>query len=162
MQQNRQANGAEEVSVTLPNGGALMEAQRAAAENATRVAKAAWDNALSINKAWMELWDNRLNEYLHLPKRLMIAQTDFLEQAIDHYQESLQKVAGLATKAAQDTQAAVKETQAAGERVTRQVQSSLQDMSRGNGQGGDQQRREGPRHSGAQEHREAGRQPEAR
>ena len=161
MQKNRQTTGAEEVSVTLPNGGALMDAQRAATENATRVAKAAWENALSANKAWIELWDNRFNEYLELPKRFVDAQTEFLEQAIDHYQESLQKFGGLATKAAKDTQAAAKETQAAGERVARQLQSSLKDMSPHNGQGDNEEHREGDRPSGNQQQGEAGQQPQA-
>ncbi len=161
MQKNRQANGAEEVSVTLPNGGALMDAQRAAAENATRVAKAAWHNTVSVNKAWMELWGNRFNEYLELPKRFVDAQTEFMEQAIDHYQDSLQKLSGLATKATQDTQAVAKETQAAGERIAHQFQSGLKDMSGHNGQGDNEEHREGNRQSGNQEHREAGQQPQA-
>jgi hypothetical protein len=92
MQKHREANGAEEVRVTLPNGGALMEAQRAATENATRIANAACHYALSVNKAWIELWGNRLNEYLELPKRFVNAQTEFVEQAVDHYQESLQRL----------------------------------------------------------------------
>ncbi len=162
MQKNRQANGAEEVSVTLPNGGALMEAQRAATENAMRVAKAAWHNTVSVNKAWMELWDNRFNEYLELPKRFVDVQTEFMEQAVEHYQESLQKLSGLATKAAQDTQAVAKETQAAGERIAHQFQSSLEDMGRANGQGGNGEDREGGRRSGTWEHPEAAQQPAAR
>ncbi len=142
MQKHREANGAEEVRVTLPNGGALMEAQRAATENATRIANAACHYTLSVNKAWIELWGNRLNEYLELPKRFVNAQTDFVEQAVDHYQESLQKLGDLATKATQHAQSAVKETQAAGERVARQFQSELKDMGRGNGQGGNEEHRE--------------------
>ena len=162
MQKTRQANGAEEVSVTLPNGGALMDAQRAATENATRVAKAAWDNALSVNKAWMELWNNCFNEYLELPKRFVDAQTKFVEQAIDHYQESLHKLGGLATKVTQDAQSAAKETQASGERVARQFQTSLKEMSRGNGQDDKGEDREGNRPGGTQERRDTAQQPAAR
>ena len=154
MQKNRQGNGAEEVSVTLPNGGALIEAQRAATENATQIAKAAWHNALSVNKAWMELWDNRLEEYLKLPKRFVDAQTHFVEQAVNHYQESLQKLGGLATKATHDAQAAVKETQAAEERVARQFQ--------GDGQGGHEQHREGNRPNGNHEYCHPAHQPGGR
>jgi hypothetical protein len=109
MQKHREANGAEEVRVTLPNGGALMGARRAVTENATRIANAAIHYALSVNKAWIELWGNRLDEYLELPKRFVNAQTDFVEQAVDHYQESLQKLGDLTTKATQDAQSAVRE-----------------------------------------------------
>jgi hypothetical protein len=53
MQKNGQGNGAEEVSVTLTNGGALIEAQRAATENATQIAKAACiTRCLSIRHGW--------------------------------------------------------------------------------------------------------------
>ena len=140
MQKHRQANGAEEVRVTLPNGGALMEAQRAATENATRIANAAYHYALSVNKAWIELCENRLNEYLELRKRFVNAQTDFVERAVDHYQDSLQKLGDLATKATQDAQSAFKETQAAGERVARQFQWDVK--ARGNSQGGNEEQRE--------------------
>ncbi len=149
MQKNGQGNGAEEVSVTLTNGGALIEAQRAATENATQIAKAAWHNALSVNKAWMELWGSRLEEYLKLPKRFVDAQTHFVEQAVNHYQESLQKLGGLATKATHDAQAAVKETQAAQDRVARQFQ--------GDGQAGYGQHLEVNRPSGNHEYRDAAR-----
>jgi prefoldin subunit 5 len=57
---------------------------------------------------------------VELPKRFVDAQTDFVKQAVDHYRESLQKLGDLATKATQHAQSAVKETQAAGERVARQ------------------------------------------
>ena len=135
MQKHREANGAE-VRMTLPNGGALMEAQWAATEMQT------YHYALSVNKAWIELWNDRLNAYLELPKRFVNAQTDFVEQAVAHYQESLQKLGDLATKATQHAQSAVKETQAAGERVARQFQSELKEMGRGNGQGGNEEHRE--------------------
>ena len=154
MQKNGQGNGAEEVSVTLTNGGALIEAQRAATENATQIAKAAWHNALSVNKAWMELWGSRLEEYLKLPKRFVDAQTHFVEQAVNHYQESMQKLGGLATKATHDAQAAVKETQSAQDRVARQFQ--------GDGQAGHGQHREVNRPSGNQEYRDAAHQPGGR
>ena len=139
MQKHREANGAEEVRATLPNGGALMGAQRAAAENATRIANAACHYALFVNKAWVELCGDRLNAYLELPKRFVNAQSDFVEQAVDHYQESLQKLGDLATKATQHAQSAVKETQAAGERVARQFQSDFKNMAQGNGQGGNEE-----------------------
>ena len=139
MQKHREANGAE-VRMTLPNGGALMEAQRAATEMQTRMANATYHYALSVNKAWIELWNDRLNAYLELPKRFVNAQSDFVEQAVAHYQESLQKLGVLATKATQHAQSAVKETQAAGERVARQFQWDVK--ARGNSQGGNEEQRE--------------------
>ena len=106
MQTKREANGAEEIGVTLPNAGTLMEAQRAAAENATRIANAASHYALSVNKIWLELWGNRLDKYLQFPKRFVDVQTDFMKEAFDHYQESVQKLAKLSAKATQDAQSA--------------------------------------------------------
>ena len=62
---------------------ALIGAQRAATEN-KRMANAAWHYALSLNKAWLELWDFRLDDYMNLPKRCVDVQTDFVEQTFDH------------------------------------------------------------------------------
>ena len=76
MQRNRETNGADEMSVKLPDAGALMEAQRAATENATRMANAACHYAVSVNRAWLDLWDSRIDDYLELPKRFVNAQTD--------------------------------------------------------------------------------------
>jgi len=64
-----------------------MEAQRAATENATRMTNAAYHYALSVNRAWIDLWDSRVDDYLELPKRFVDAQTDFIERAFDHDQE---------------------------------------------------------------------------
>ena len=97
-----------------------MEAQRAATENATRMANAAYHYALSVNRAWLDLWESRVDDYLELPKRLVNAQTDFIEQAFHHYREGMEKLGTLATKAMSDAQSAVRETEAAGERAARQ------------------------------------------
>ena len=90
MERNRETNGAEEITAKLPDAGALMDAQRAATENATRIANAAGHYALSLNRAWLDLWDSHLNDYLEFPKRFVNVQTDLIEQTFDHYQESLQ------------------------------------------------------------------------
>jgi hypothetical protein len=95
MDRNRQTNGSEEMSVKLPDAGALMEAQRAATENASRIANAACHYAMSVNKSWLALWDTHLDQYLELPKRFVNAQTDLIEQVFSHYQESMQKPSGL-------------------------------------------------------------------
>ncbi len=155
MQKNRETYGSDEVSATMPNAGALVEAQRAAAENATRIANAACHYALSVNRAWIDLWESRLDDYLELPKRFMNAQTEFMEQAFDHYQESIQKLGSLTTKASHDAQTAVRETQAAGERVARQFQSDAKETGWGNRpkenpmQGGAEHRRDGEQQPGA-------------
>ena len=150
MQSNREANGADadEMSAKLPDAGALLNAQRAAAENATRMANAACHYALSLNRAWLDLWDSRLDDYLDLPKRFVSAQTDFIEQAFEHYQESMQKLGSLATKASRDAQSAVRETEAAGERAARQFQSDMKDVGWGN------RPKESPMHSVGEERRE--------
>ena len=148
MQKTQESNGWREVTTNIPDAGALVEAQRAATENATRMANAACHFALSVNKAWLELWDSRLGDYLEIPKRLANAQTDFIEQAFDHYQESMQKLGSLASKVTHEAQSALKETQAAGERAASQFQSDTKEMSWGN------RPKENPMHSGNEEHRE--------
>jgi hypothetical protein len=152
MERNRQANGSDEMSVKLPDAGALMEAQRAATENAARMTNAACHYAMSVNKSWLELWDAHLDQYLELPKRFAHAQTDFLQQAFGHYQESMQKLGSVATKATQDVQSAVRETQGAAERVANELQSDARES------GGGNRPKEAQKHSGEQ-HREGSYQP---
>jgi hypothetical protein len=103
---------------------------------------------MSLNRAWLDLWDNRLNDYLEFPKRFVNVQTDLIEQAFDHYQEGLQQLGSLATKAARDAQSAMSETEAAGERAVRQLQSETKEVAWGN------RPKESPMHSGGEERRE--------
>jgi len=145
MQRNRETNSTDEMSPKFPDAGALISVQRAATENATRMANAACHYALSVNHAWLELWDSNLDDYLELPKRFVNAQTDFIERAFDHYQESMQKLGSLATKATREAQSAAMETQAAAERSARQFQSDAKEM-------GGNRPKENPMHGGG-EHR---------
>ena len=121
-----------------------MEAQRAATENASRIANAACHYAMSVNKSWLELWDTHLDQYLELPKRFVNAQTDLIEQVFSHYQESMQKLGSVATKATQDVQSAVRETQGAADRVANQLQSDAKEIGWGN------HTKEAQNHSGEQ------------
>ncbi len=156
MQRNREANGADadEMNAKAPDAGVLLDAQRAAAENAARMANAAGHCALSLNRAWIDLWDRHLDEYLEFPKRFWDAQTDFVEQTFDHYREGLQQFGTFASKAARDAQSAVKETQAAGERASQQLHSETREAGWGNRpkenpmQGSGEERREPAQRSG--------------
>jgi hypothetical protein len=148
MQRNRETNGADETPAKLPDAGAFLEAQRAATEHATRMANAACHYALSLNRAWVDLWDSRLDDYLEFPKRLVNAQTDLIEQTFDHYQESLQQLGSLATKATRDAQSAMSETEAAGEQAAHQFQSETKEMGWGN------RPKENPMHNAGEERRE--------
>jgi len=152
MQRNRETNGADEMTAKLPDARAFLEAQRAATENATRMANAACHYALSINRSWLDLWDSRINDYLDFPKRFVNAQTELIEQAFGHYQESIQKLDSVATKATQDVQSAVRETQGAADRVANQLQSDAKDI------GWRNRPKEAQKHSGEQ-HREGAQQP---
>lgn len=127
MQSNREASGLDVMATKLPDVGVLIEAQRAATENANRMVNAACHYTLSINRAWLDLWDSRLSEYMEFPKRLMDAQTSFLENAFDHYQESMQKFGGLAAKARDEAQTVLRETEEEGERVVRRFQSDAKE-----------------------------------
>jgi hypothetical protein len=156
MQQKRETHGTDEVSVKLPDAGMVMQAQRAATENASKMANAACHYAISINRAWLDLWDSRLNAYLDLPKRFVDAQADFLEHAFDHYQESMQKMGGLASKVSQEAETAVRETQEASDRAAQKFQSEMKETGWG------ARPKESAKHSGqapgGEERREPGQQ----
>ncbi|MGB9164831.1 MAG: hypothetical protein WCC41_10315 [Rhodomicrobium sp.] len=66
------------------------------------MANAACHYALFLNRGWLDLWDSYLDVYLDAPKRFVNAQTACIEQAFDHYQESMQQLGSLATKATRD------------------------------------------------------------
>lgn len=148
MQRERETSGSGEMTMTLPNASVVMDAQRAATENATRMANAACHYALSVNRAWLDLWGRHLNEYMDFPKRLMNVQTDFLEHAFDHYQESLQKLGSLTAKARDEAESALRETEEEGERFARRFQSEAKEMSWS-------RPKENPRRSGSEESRES-------
>lgn len=146
MQQNRETHDSEGMGV--PNAGLIMDAQRAATENASKMANAACHYALSVNRAWLDIWDSRLNEYFELPKQFVEAQTDFMEHAFDHYKESLQKLGGLASKLTEEAGSAVRETQEAGDRAARQFQQDAKDLAWG------ARPKENPIHGGSEDRRE--------
>jgi uncharacterized protein with von Willebrand factor type A (vWA) domain len=128
MQKNQETHGQDGLS--LPNAGVIIEAQRAALENASHMASAACRYAITLNKTWLELWESRLDDYFELPKRFAQSQTDFMEQAIGHYQESMRKLGGLASTLTQEAQTAVHDAQAASERAARQFQQETRDVAR--------------------------------
>ena len=123
MEKNQETNSLN-MGVMLPGPGILMETQRAAAENSARLASLAYNYAMSINRAWFDLWNNRLTQYMELPKRLADAQTDFIEQAFDDYQESIQQLGGITTKATGEARAAMQHAASKGEEFADQVRSS--------------------------------------
>ena len=107
------------MSAQIPDAGVLMESQRAAAENAARMASTACHYSMSMNRACLEFWSRHLAQYTELPKRFADAQTDFMQRAMSHYQESLQQLGGLAAKAGEQIEETVRETGQAGEREGR-------------------------------------------
>ena len=62
------------------------------------MASTACHYAVSMNHAWLGLWNNQLTQYMEIPERLTDAQTDFIEQAFDHYQESVHQLSGIARR----------------------------------------------------------------
>ena len=105
----------------IPDAGVLMENQRAVAENAARMASTACHYSMSMNRAWLEFWSRHLAQYTELPKRFADAQTDFMQRALGHYQESLQQLGGLAEEAGEEIEETVRETGQAGERAGRRL-----------------------------------------
>jgi hypothetical protein len=112
----------------MPDAGALMESQRAVAENAARMASTACHYSMSMNRAWLEFWSRHLTQYTELPKRFADAQTDFMQRALSHYQQSLQQLGGLAAKAEEEIEETVRETGQAGERAGRRMLEDTEEM----------------------------------
>ncbi|MGA7327039.1 MAG: hypothetical protein WBX25_21770 [Rhodomicrobium sp.] len=110
MARTRESLGGNETAAQLPDAGVLFEAQIAAAENATRMAGTACHYAISMNRAWLNLWNNRLMQYTELPKRLAGAQIDFMEKAFDQYQDSIHQLGEMTTQATNETEAALEKT----------------------------------------------------
>ena len=124
MEKSQETNSLNIMRMTLPGPAILMEIQRAAAENGAGMASLAYNYAMSVNRAWFDLWNIRLTQYRELPKRLADAQTDFIEQAFDDYQESIQQLGGIATKATDEAGAAMQQVASKGEEFADQVHSS--------------------------------------
>ncbi len=57
-------------------------------------------------------------------------QTDLAEQAFGNYQESMQKLGGLASTITQEAETAVRDAQAAGERAALQFQQEAKEAAR--------------------------------
>ena len=108
----------------LPEAGKILDAQRAAAGNVAHMASTACHYAVSMNRAWLGLWNNQLTQYMEIPERLTDAQTDFIEQAFDHYQESVHQLSGIARQAQEQTQGAMRQAQETGEGTMRETQET--------------------------------------
>jgi vacuolar-type H+-ATPase catalytic subunit A/Vma1 len=132
MPRNREAYGLNGIAAQMPNAGAILEAQRTAAQNAARVAGVTCHYAMSWNRAWLNFWSQHLSQYSELPKRFADAQTNFVEQAFDHYQESIQELGSLASELQDEAEGVMKETQEAGERAVEDFRHEAKDMSKGN------------------------------
>src|SRR5208337_2881762 len=111
MASNREPFSLNGMSGQIPDAGVLLDAQRAAAENAARMAGTACHYAMSVNRAWLNFWSNHLTQYTEIPKRFADAQTDFVERAFDHYQESIKQLSGLAKQAQAEVEEVIRETE---------------------------------------------------
>ncbi len=131
MARNREAFGLNGIAAQMPNAGALLQAQRTAAENAVRMAGATCHYAMSWNRAWMNIWSHHLEQYSQLPRRLADAQTSFVEEAFDRYQESIQELGGLAAELQEDAEGVMRETRDAGEHAIEEFRGEARDMAVG-------------------------------
>lgn len=127
MERNKQTNSLNMMGLTLPDPSILAETQKAAAENSARMANVACHYAISLNRAWFDLWNTRLTQYMELPKRMASAQSDFVEQALDDYQESMQQLGGIATKVSEEAGAAIESAASRGEEVARDYRQNMED-----------------------------------
>ena len=130
MARNREILGFNGMGAQIPDAGVLLEAQRAAAENAARMATTACHYTMSLNRAWLDFWSKHLTQYTELPKRFADAQSDFVERAFGHYQESIQQLSSIAQEAGAEIQEAVEEGGKAGERTARRFMDEEKEMSK--------------------------------
>ena len=84
-----------------------------------------------MNRAWMNFWSNHLTQYTEIPKRFADAQTDFVKQAFDHYQESIQELSGMAKQVQEEVQEVIRETEETGERAAQQLRAEAKDFAKG-------------------------------
>ncbi len=128
MARNTGTYGFNGIGAQIPDAGVLLDAQRAAAENAARMASTACHYTMSVNRAWLEFWSKHLTQYTELPRRFADAQTDFMERAFSHYQESIKQLSGMAGEAGEQIEEAVRETGKAGERIADQFLEETKEM----------------------------------
>ncbi|MGO9171479.1 MAG: hypothetical protein ACLP7P_05900 [Rhodomicrobium sp.] len=131
MASNREPFSLNGMSGQIPDAGVLLDAQRAAAENAGRMAGTACHYAMSMNRAWLNFWSNHLAQYTEIPKRFADAQTDFVKQAFDHYQESIHELSGTAKQVQEEVQEVIRETEETGERAAQQLRAEAKDFAKG-------------------------------
>ncbi|SRR5579883_317015 len=127
MPRNVRASG---LTVQAPNPGAIMQAQLEAAENATRIAGAACNYAVSVNRAWLELWTNSITQFTHLPRRLADMQRELVEEAIGDFQESMQQFGEFAVQASEEAEDTVRQSAKQMAEFAEQTRPQLQEGSR--------------------------------
>ena len=128
MARNREIFGFKGIGAQIPDAGVLLDAQRTAAENAARMASTACHYTMSMNRAWLEFWSRHLTQYTELPKRFADAQSDFMQRAFGHYQDSIQQLSGVAEEAGEEIEEALAENEKAGERVTASFLEETKEM----------------------------------
>jgi hypothetical protein len=128
MARNREILSFNGMGAQLPDAGVLLEAQRAAAENAARMATTACHYTMSLNRAWLEFWSKHLTQYTELPRRFADAQSDFVRQALGHYQESIQQLSSITEKAQEELKEEAEESEKAGERTARHFMDEAKEM----------------------------------
>ncbi len=131
MASNRETFGLNGMGAQMPDAGALLGAQRVAAENAARMASTACHYTMSMNRAWLEFWGKHLTQYTELPKRFADAQSDFVPRALGHYQESVQQLSGLAQEAEKEMEETMGEAGKAGERTAQRFTEEAKEMGKG-------------------------------
>jgi Phasin protein len=128
MARNREILGFNGMGAQIPDAGMLLDAQRAAAENAARMASTACQYTMSLNRAWLEFWSKHLTQYTELPKRFADAQTDFMKRAFGHYQESIKQLSSITEDAQEEFQEAAEESGKAGERTAHRFMDEAKEM----------------------------------
>ncbi len=88
-----------DTSKAMPDPQALLGLQRMMAQQAAQVLEAAGEYAATVGRAWTEIMNSQLGEYAQLPKQFGKAHTQFMSQAFDQYEQSIEKAQEISQQA---------------------------------------------------------------
>ena len=110
------------------NAARLMQSQNTAVQNATRMTGQVCQYAMSINRAWFNLWSTMVMDYAALPRRLTNAQVDFIGDVLKGFEETGQEMGGLVLHAEEEAEEAMQDTAEEAGRTVNQMKQAPEEM----------------------------------
>jgi len=110
------------------NAARLMHTQNVAVQNATRMTGQVCHYAMSVNRAWFNLWSTMLMDYAALPRRITSAQVDFMGDVLKGFEETGQEMGGLVLHAEEEAEEAMQDTAEDAGRTIDEVKQAPEQM----------------------------------